>query len=346
MGIITFEHPDDDLGFLPLATRSSQAVWDTNRPLQMVGLGYYSHVILHTIGSVEIVYSKDIMLGAWDNEYLVVVVGKLIYGGSSVLMKLSLQEGLRGGLGVSSFFSKHSNTKPALNQIVVVVYRHVLAMVLETAKTNSEFMWLSRKQRPWLSFPIRSTRVQAKVVGTLFCIGGSLIFTFWKGGYLLKAFIENPLINVSNGEGTSGGMRHVKQNWIKGSALILTSHIAWSAWLILQAVVSKVYPAPLSLTTMICFFRVVAIFFTRPVFRKRSQLMEAAVEPAAHNHHLLLIEALLIIVRLYCVLWGKRKDALVAEHAEIEKVMLDDNKVLEISMTDISAVNPVTIERT
>ncbi|CAN6578723.1 unnamed protein product [Malus baccata var. baccata] len=323
MGIITFEHPDDDLGFLPLATRSSQAVWDTNRPLQIVGLGYYSHVILHTIGSVEIVYSKDIMLGAWDNKYLVVVVGKLIYGGSSVLMKLSLQEGLRGGLGVSSFFSKHSNTKPALNQIVVVVYRHVLAMVL-----------------------IRSTRVQAKVVGTLFCIGGSLIFTFWKGGYLLKAFIENPLINVSNGEGTSGGMRHVKQNWIKGSALILTSHIAWSAWLILQAVVSKVYPAPLSLTTMICFFRVVAIFFTRPVFRKRSQLMEAAVEPAAHNHHLLLIEELLIIVRLYCVLWGKRKDALVAEHAEIEKVMLDDNKVLEISMTDISAVNPVTIERT
>ncbi|KAB2633042.1 hypothetical protein D8674_029289 [Pyrus ussuriensis x Pyrus communis] len=27
MGIITFEHPDDDLGFLPLATRSSQW-WD------------------------------------------------------------------------------------------------------------------------------------------------------------------------------------------------------------------------------------------------------------------------------------------------------------------------------
>ncbi|TQD86822.1 hypothetical protein C1H46_027586 [Malus baccata] len=63
-------------------------------------------------------------------------------------------------------------------------------------------------------------------------------------------------------------MRHVKQNWIKGSALILTSHIAWSAWLILQAVVSKVYPAPLSLTTMICFFvslqySLLALFFAR-----------------------------------------------------------------------------------
>ncbi|KAB2633041.1 WAT1-related protein [Pyrus ussuriensis x Pyrus communis] len=63
-------------------------------------------------------------------------------------------------------------------------------------------------------------------------------------------------------------MRHVKQNWLKGSALILTSHIAWSAWLILQAVVSKVNPAPLSLTTMICFFAslqssLLALFFTR-----------------------------------------------------------------------------------
>ncbi|RXH95894.1 hypothetical protein DVH24_008394 [Malus domestica] len=61
MGIITFEHPDDDLGFLPLATRSSQAVWDTNKPLQVVGLGYYSHVIFDTIG-VFVCVDKDLWL--------------------------------------------------------------------------------------------------------------------------------------------------------------------------------------------------------------------------------------------------------------------------------------------
>ncbi|CAL2252554.1 unnamed protein product [Prunus armeniaca] len=95
----------------------------------------------------------------------------------------------------------------------------------------------------------RTARGQAKVAGTLFCIGGSLVFTFWKGGYLFKGFVKRPLINISVGE-----MRHVKENWIKGVLLILTSHIAWSAWLILQAVVSKVYTARLLLTTMICFF--------------------------------------------------------------------------------------------
>ncbi|KAM1048969.1 hypothetical protein FF1_028056 [Malus domestica] len=47
------EHPDDDLGFLPLVTKSSQAVWDTNRPLQVVGLGCYSHVVFDITGALR-----------------------------------------------------------------------------------------------------------------------------------------------------------------------------------------------------------------------------------------------------------------------------------------------------
>jgi hypothetical protein len=82
---------------------------------------------------------------------------------------------------------------------------------------------------------IKSARGQAKVIGTLICISGSLIFTFWKGGYLFKGFVERPLINAYNTE-----MRHGKENWIKGSVLIFTSHIAWSSWLILQVIKSLI----------------------------------------------------------------------------------------------------------
>ena len=84
---------------------------------------------------------------------------------------------------------------------------------------------------------IRSARGQVKVAGTIFCIGGSLIFTFWKGGYLLKG-VEKPLINVYgyDAEKYIGQTKHVHENWIKGSALILISYIAWSAWLILQVI--------------------------------------------------------------------------------------------------------------
>lgn len=52
-----------------------------------------------------------------------------------------------------------------------------------------------------------------------------------------------------------------------------------------------------------------------------------------------LIAAFLIIVGLYCVLWGKRKDNLVAEQTENGKGVLEDIKVLE---NDISVINPVT----
>ncbi|XP_059444694.1 WAT1-related protein At5g07050-like [Corylus avellana] len=136
-----------------------------------------------------------------------------------------------------------SNVIPSLTFLIAVVLR------METVK-------------------ISSAKGQAKVLGTLICIGGALTFTFWKGGYLLKGFVPRPLIDICSTNASACKLSHGKDNWIKGSALILTSHIAWSAWLILQAVVSKVYPARLSLNTLICFFAslqssFLALFFAR-----------------------------------------------------------------------------------
>ncbi|ONI04208.1 hypothetical protein PRUPE_6G309000, partial [Prunus persica] len=172
-------------------------------------------------------------------------------------------------------------------------------------------------------------------------------------GYLFKGSVKRPLINISVGE-----MRHVKENWIKGALLILTSHIAWSAWLILQAVVSKVYTARLSLTKMICFFAslqssFLALFFTRnpiswrlewnlqlstiaycgvvisalayylqtwcisykgPIFAAMFSPLQvitvalfSAISFAERLHFGSLIRAFLVIVGLYCVLWGKKE---------------------------------------
>ncbi|XP_048500980.1 WAT1-related protein At1g43650-like [Beta vulgaris subsp. vulgaris] len=97
---------------------------------------------------------------------------------------------------------------------------------------------------------LRSRISQAKVIGTLSSIGGSLIFTLWKGKYLFKGF-KTPLLSIL---GYNELFRHGKENWIKGSCLILVSNIAWSAWLIFQVHVHTVYPAILSLNAWICFF--------------------------------------------------------------------------------------------
>ncbi|GLT64674.1 hypothetical protein SLA2020_371520 [Shorea laevis] len=221
---------------------------------------------------------------------------------------------------------------------------------------------------------ITSARGQAKVLGTVICICGSLVFTFWKGGYGFNGFVDRPLINIYTSKGV-GESRHRHENWIMGSALILTSHIAWSAWLILQALLSKVYPARLSLTVLICFIAslqssLLSMFFARnpvlwrldwnlslltiiyagtmisvlsyflqiwcisnkgPVFASMfSPLLvlivgiSSAICFAERFHLGSLVGALLIIVGLYCVLWGKKKDdSATPTNTEAEDQMLE-----------------------
>ncbi|KAK9204900.1 hypothetical protein WN943_015165 [Citrus x changshan-huyou] len=207
------------------------------------------------------------------SPYVAMILVQFAYGGSNILVKISLEKGL--------------------NHLVFVVYRHVLAMVLKhrpklsfavmakifvlalfgatihlnvyytgfsyvsltvaTALSNviPSFTFLLAFLLGMEKVKITSGRGGAKVLGTIVCIGGSLIFTFWKRGCLLKGFVQKPLIHIYD---TDQLRHHGNENWFKGSALILTSHISWSAWLILLATVSKDYPAPLSLNALICFF--------------------------------------------------------------------------------------------
>ncbi|XP_011015924.1 PREDICTED: WAT1-related protein At1g43650-like isoform X3 [Populus euphratica] len=359
--------------------------------------------------------------------YAAMLLVQFAYGGSNILMKIALEKGL--------------------NQIVFVVYRHVIAVIL-----LGPFAYVieSRKQRPLLSLSViikifllsslgttihlnvyyaglaytsptvasalsnvipsltfimavllgmekvktESPRGWAKMLGTAICISGSLVFTFWKGGYLFKSFENRALINIYSTKGSAGEYRHAKENWIKGSALILTSHFAWSAWLVLQAVVHKVYPARLSLNTLICFFASIqssflALFFARtPAIWKldwnvqlltiiysgavisalgyylqtwcishKGPVFVAMFSPLlvvivglfsafafAERLHLgSLIGTGIIVVGLYCVLWGKRQDNSAARKPD-EGKGLADGKASETSINDYPMTNPDTSE--
>lgn len=241
---------------------------------------------------------------------------------------------------------------------------------------------------------LRSARGQAKVLGTLICIGGSLIFTLWKGAILYRGFRKRPLIHIYNEKYVLLG--HAKDEWIKGSALIMISYIAWSAWLILQVVVYKVYPARLSLNAMICFFAslqssVIALYFDRnpmlwrlewnvqlltivysgvvisalvyylqtwcisykgPVFAAMFSplllvivALFSAVAFAERFHLGSLIGALVIIMGLYCVLWGKRADGQLEGASEDGREEFSANKTLEISTNDGPVMNRISSEK-
>ncbi|XP_058106688.1 WAT1-related protein At5g64700-like [Magnolia sinica] len=347
--------------------------------------------------------------------YAAMIFVQLAYGGSSILSKLALQKGLSSLVfivyrhiiamlifGPFAYFVERKQRPPLSVPILLKIF--FLASLGITIHLNLFYLGLDYSSAtvagalsnviPGLTFllavllrmeklQMRSVRGRVKLFGTLTCIGGALIFTLWKG-YLFKGFVRSPLINI-HGKDFNGGPRHIKDNWIKGSALILTSNVAFSGWLILQAKVYEVYPARLSINTLMCFFAslqcsVVAIAFDRKTaswrldwnvqllaivycgivisalvyylhtwcISEKGPVFNAMFSPLllvvvgifsalvfAERLHLgSVIGAFLIIVGLYCVLWGKREDV-VASQME-GKQGKDRSPTNQISMENLS----------
>ncbi|XP_056174185.1 protein WALLS ARE THIN 1-like [Syzygium oleosum] len=234
-------------------------------------------------------------------SYVAMVLVQLAYGGSNILMKIALENGLDRLvfivychliavllLGPLAFVLESRKQRPSLS-VKVMAKIFVLSSLGTTIHLNVYYAGLAYTSAtvasalsnviPCISFlfavmlrmeklSIKNASGRAKIFGALICVGGSLTFTFWKKGYLIRSLLTKPLISLHDTSQASDVLRHGKENWIKGSLLILTSHTAWSAWLILQAVVYKAYPAPLSLTTLICVFAslqssVLSLFFAR-----------------------------------------------------------------------------------
>ncbi|KAF9601884.1 hypothetical protein IFM89_023948 [Coptis chinensis] len=218
-------------------------------------------------------------------SYVAMIVVQLSYGGSSILAKISLEKGMNQQVFIvyrhliamlvlaPLAYAFERKTRPPL-PFTTIMKIFVLASLGSTLNLNLYYAGLKYTSptvataltnvTPSLTFLIavslgmervmlRSIKGQAKIIGALVCVGGALIFTFWKGDYLLRDFNQRPLINIHNTKGSLGS-RHHENDWIKGSALVLASNAAWSAWFILQALICKDYPANLSLNTLICFF--------------------------------------------------------------------------------------------
>lgn len=83
---------------------------------------------------------------------------------------------------------------------------------------------------------LKSLTGVAKVLGVALCLAGVMTIAFYTGPHL------NPLIHYRpfghKTSSTSIGPAHSKQNWIKGSFIMVTSNITWSLWLVLQVYVA------------------------------------------------------------------------------------------------------------
>ncbi|EXC17367.1 Auxin-induced protein 5NG4 [Morus notabilis] len=305
--------------------------------------------------------------------YVAMVVVQLALGGSNILMKVSLDRGLDllvfvvyrhliAMVLLGPFaFALERKQRPSLSlSILTKIFVlsslgttiHLYLFYAGLAYTTPTVAGALSNVIPSLTFvlalllrmeklKITSIRGQAKVAGTLICVGGSLIFSLWKGGFLLKGFVKKPLIHLYHYEAeiNSG---HGKESWIKGSIFILTSYVAWSAFLVLQGVV---------ISGIVYVLQTWCIGNRGPVFTAMfSPLLliiggiSSAIAFAERLHLASLVGAFFIIVGLYCVLWGKQTDNHVADEQPGSQngEETDNNKRLDISVEDGLVMNPVS----
>ena len=94
---------------------------------------------------------------------------------------------------------------------------------------------------------IREKTGIAKVLGTLVCVGGAMILTFYKGITLTHSITLTQDHLPSSGSSTGNG------RWIIGCIALIAACISWCSWFLIQSKVNKIYPALYRCTAIIFF---------------------------------------------------------------------------------------------
>uniref|UniRef100_A0A803N8G3 WAT1-related protein n=1 Tax=Chenopodium quinoa TaxID=63459 RepID=A0A803N8G3_CHEQI len=188
----------------------------------------------------------------------------------------------------------------------------------------------------------RSLRSQAKIVGTVATVGGAMMMTLVKGPAL--TFLSKNSVTDHGAKSLDISVHDA----IKGSIMITIGCFSWAAFVILQAITLNTYPVELSLTAWICLLgtlegtavalvmekgrshvwaigwdaNLLAAVYSGVVMKERGPVFVTAFSPlcmviVAILSTFLMAEkmylgrvfgAIVIVVGLYMVIWGKGKD--------------------------------------
>ncbi|KAG8369043.1 hypothetical protein BUALT_Bualt15G0109300 [Buddleja alternifolia] len=96
---------------------------------------------------------------------------------------------------------------------------------------------------------LKSKAGQAKILGTIICVGGALLLSFYNG-HVVNIGQSGVHWKYAEKTGTKSSINHV--NLILGPFLLIVSAISWAVWLIIQAKVSQKYGAPYSSSALMC----------------------------------------------------------------------------------------------
>ncbi|OVA13580.1 Drug/metabolite transporter [Macleaya cordata] len=97
---------------------------------------------------------------------------------------------------------------------------------------------------------IKRNAGQAKVLGTIICVGGAMLMSFYKGSLIN---IGQSSIHWRYAETMRERNSSNEENTFLGPLFVAASCIAWAGWFILQTKMSTKFASPYSSTAIMCF---------------------------------------------------------------------------------------------
>ncbi|GLT38549.1 hypothetical protein SLA2020_127920 [Shorea laevis] len=213
--------------------------------------------------------------------YLAMVLVQVWYAGMNITSKLAMESGMKP-LVLDAYcqifativitpiaFFLERKTDPGIT--VPILFQLFLCSIIG-ATANQVFYFLGLKDStatiasalknvlPAMTFVIaalckledvgiKTAAGKAKVIGTIVCVGGSMLVSFYHGhtiditeSSIHWLYAEN-MAASSSGNGTS----------LLGTFLIIVSCVAWAIWFIIQERLGKKFPKPCTTTAVMCF---------------------------------------------------------------------------------------------
>ncbi|KAJ4839624.1 hypothetical protein Tsubulata_026019 [Turnera subulata] len=193
--------------------------------------------------------------------FLAMVIVQVGYAGMNTTSKLAMDSGMKPLVLVAYrlIFATFAMIPFAYflewvtgNQLLFFVGLEHSSLTISTALTNILpavtflFAIIFRQE----AVGIKRLTGQAKVIGTILCVGGAMVLTFYHGP-MIK--IGESSIHWKYASNSGDKSPSNNSNSVMGSLIVIASTVSWSIWFIIQAKVSKVFPAPYTSTLLMCF---------------------------------------------------------------------------------------------
>ncbi|KAL2921610.1 hypothetical protein RDABS01_013101 [Bienertia sinuspersici] len=94
---------------------------------------------------------------------------------------------------------------------------------------------------------LRTLKGKVKVAGTLLCLGGALIISLYKGSVVVHGYHHH-----HQSHATLTIHKTIKQNWGRGTILLVASVISYATWFIAQVKLLKAFPSKYWATMLTC----------------------------------------------------------------------------------------------